>query len=1009
MSLLDRFRGQPEWQHEDPSVRASAVDDLEDDAQDLLTAIASEDADPGVRAAAVVRLSDPETLGRIVQTDQDGGVRAEAVAMLRMMAVDDTDAERAAGALAGLSEARDLGEVARTARLEAISGSALERLDGQKAISAVARRSAHPAIRRAALARLDDRDELVAVAVKSDHKDVALAAFDQLAPGGPEDRERLRTIAVQARIKPVARRARTALTALDAQPTAPSLDELRGRRERLCESVEALTNADDRDLVSGGLAQAEREWRSLTEALALAASTDGQDAGAATDAVDTVIGQRWTTAGAQLREHLARLDLARSEAARLSQAGRVAVAARLAICEQLAVLVADETRVAEARTAELARLRDAWQALPELPRTGDAGPADEAPEIDRRFEALVARSEGQVRQQRSAADRIARLTELAGALEAISETAAADLKTAWPGPHREWTKLVAAAAPDEVAELARRVQAAEAQRAERLRAAREERRRRELANLATQQRRCDELEQALGDENLALHDAERWQRTTRSVLGNLGRLPTPGDRDALTKRLRQLQGALRGRVRELRGFAEWKQWANLGVQAVLCRRLEALVAVDDDAVVAKEFRQVMVAWRQASDVSRGEGEELWRRFKTAHDAIYPRAEAFLAKEGAVREEHFAQKVALCEEAERLAESTDWIKTARRITELQEQWKQIGPATRKQDREVWNRFRAACGRFFHRRRDDLAERKQVWVKNATLKEALCEKAETLAGESNLGAARETISQLQAEWRMVGPTRRTRTEALWQRFRTACDRVYTCAQESSDAEFADKIRARASVCERLEALGSQTSQTPQTGDTGTDPPADDVAETVAAARAEWRQLPPVPRSQERSLTARFQSALTGVVEAYPATFSGSDLDPERNRVALERLCGRVEALLEDTTTPSAAGGSPTEILAARLRDALASNTMGAREDPVAKRRAEGDEVKRAQTERRALGVVPGEIGRELSERFRVACDRFFEQHPPPPADRAPRSRSDGAPRRRPRPRPGSRQRD
>ena len=1005
MSLLDRFRGQPEWQDEDPLVRASAVDELEDDAQDLLTALASEDADPGVRAAAVVRLSDPEILGRIVQTDLDGGVRAEAVAMLRMMAVDDTDAERAAGALAGLSEARDLGEVARTARLEAISGSALERLDGQKTISAVARRSVHPAIRRAALARLDDRDELVAVAVKSDQTDIALAAFDQLAPDGPEDRERLRTIAVQARTKPVARRARTALTALDAQPTAPSLDELRGRRERLCESVEALTSADDWDLVSGGLAQAEREWRWLAEALALAASADGQDEGAATDAVDTVIRERWTTAGAQLREHLARLDLARSEAARLRQARRAAVAARLAICEQLAVLVADETRAAGARTADLARLRDAWQALPDLPRAGDAGPADEAPGIERRFGALVARTEGQVRQQRSAADRIARLTELAGALEAISETAAADLKTAWPGPHREWTALVATSTPDEVAELARRVQTAEARRAERLRAAREERRRRELANLAKQQRRCDELEQALGDENLALNDAERWQRTTRSVLGNLGRLPTPADRDALTKRLRQAQSALRGRVRELRGFAEWKQWANLGVQAALCRRLEALVAVDDDAVVATEFRQVMVAWRQASDVSRGEGEELWRRFKTAHDAIHPRAEAFLAKEGAVREEHFAQKVALCEEAERLAESTDWLKTAQRITELQEQWKQIGPATRKQDREVWNRFRAACGRFFHRRRDDLAERKQVWAKNATLKEALCEKAETVAGESDLGAARETLRQLQAEWKTVGPTRRTRSEALWQRFRTACDRVYTRALEASDAEFADKITARASVCERLEALVSQTSQTSQTGDTGTEPP-DDVAETVAAARAEWRQLPAVPRPQERSLTARFQSALTGVVEAYPAAFSGSDLDPERNRGALERLCGRVEALLEDTTAPSAAGGSPAEILAARLRDALASNTMGAREDPVVKRRAEGDEVKRAQTERRALGVVPGEIGRQLSKRFRVACDRFFQQHPPPPADRAPRSRGEAPRPRHSRPRPGSR---
>ena len=227
MSLLDRFRGQPEWQHEDPSVRVSAVDHLEDDAQDLLTAIATEDADPGVRAAAVARLSDPETLGRIGRTDQDAGVRAEAATLLREMAVDDIDPDRAAVALAGLSETRDLGEVARTARLEAISGSAVVRLDGQKTIGAVARRSAHAATRSAALDRLDDRDELVAVAVKSDHKDIALAAFDRLAPGGPEDRELLKTIGVQARTKPVARRAKVALTALDALPIPPSPDELR--------------------------------------------------------------------------------------------------------------------------------------------------------------------------------------------------------------------------------------------------------------------------------------------------------------------------------------------------------------------------------------------------------------------------------------------------------------------------------------------------------------------------------------------------------------------------------------------------------------------------------------------------------------------------------------------------------------------------------------------------------------------------------------------------------------
>ena len=1000
-------------------MRVTAVGDLEDDAQELLTAIASEDADPGVRAAAVVRVSDPEALGRIVQTDQDASVRAEAAALLREMAVEDADPGRAAIALAGLFETRDLGEVARTARLEAISGSALGRLDGQKTIGAVARRSAHAATRSAALDRLNDRDELVAVAVKSDHKDIALAAFDRLAPGGSEDRELLKTIGVQARTKPVARRAKVALTALDAQPIPPSPDELRQRREHLCENLEALTGAHDWNLVSGGLAQAERDWQSLAEvhpleahsreALPLVVATDeqdgaGEDQGTAVDAA-AAVAERWTTARVRVREHLARLGQARSEAEVARQARSAALAATVAVCDRLAALVADEARDREARAVDLAVVRAEWQALPVVPRAGAAARDDDVKEIGLRFEALVARTEEQLRLQRSAADRVARLTEVAGALEAISEAAVADLEKAWTGPYREWTTLSAASTPDELAELAPRIQVAKERRTERLTAAREERGRREQANLAKQRRRCDELEQALADENLALNDAERWQRTTRSLLGNLGRLPTPGDRDALTKRLRQAQSALIGRVRELRGLVEWKQWANLGVQATLCRRLEALAAVDDDAVVARESQQILAEWREASDVSRGEGEALWQRFKTAHDVIHPRAEAHLAEQDALREEHLAQKVALCEEAERLAESTDWLKTAQRITELQEQWKQIGSATRKREREIWNRFRAACGRFFQRRRDDLTARKQVWAKNATLKEALCEKAEALARESDLASARETVRQLQAEWKTVGSVRRPRSEALWQRFRTACDLVYTRAQEASDAEFADKITARASVCERLEALVSRTSET---GDTTTEPP-DNLAGTVAAARTEWRQLPPVPRPQERSLSARFQTALGAVVERYPKAFSGTDIDPERNRIALERLCERVEALLEDARPPSASGGSPAEILAAQLREALASNTMGARVDPDVKRRADADEVKQAQTARRALGVVPGDVGRQLSDRFRVACDRCFQQQPPPPPDRAPRPQREGAPRRRPRPRHESGSRD
>ena len=263
MSLLDRLRGQPDWQHEDPQVRASAVDSLENDAQDVFAAIASEDADAGVRLAAVGRLSDPETIGRIARTDTDGQVRDEAASMLREIAVEATEPDVGEAALAGLSEPRDLGEVARTARLEAVGRSALGRLEAQKAIGAVARRSTHRDVRAAALDRLDDRGELVAVAVKTDHREIALAAFERLAPLDPADRDMLRTIAVRARTKPVSRRAKTALAELDARPVPLTADERRRRREALCERVEALVGVDRWDEVTAALDRAERDWREL--------------------------------------------------------------------------------------------------------------------------------------------------------------------------------------------------------------------------------------------------------------------------------------------------------------------------------------------------------------------------------------------------------------------------------------------------------------------------------------------------------------------------------------------------------------------------------------------------------------------------------------------------------------------------------------------------------------------------------------------------------------------------
>ena len=63
---------------------------------------------------------------------------------------------------------------------------------------------------------------------------------------------------------------------------------------------------------------------------------------------------------------------------------------------------------------------------------------------------------------------------------------------------------------------------------------------------------------------------------------------------------------------------------------------------------------------------------------------------------------------------------------------------------------------------------------------------------------------------------------------------------------------------------------------------------------------------------------------------------------------------------------------------LREALASNTIGGRAGEESKWKAMAEDVRQAQSSWSRLGPVPGDAGRELSDRFHKACNRFFEQY-------------------------------
>ena len=257
----------------------------------------------------------------------------------------------------------------------------------------------------------------------------------------------------------------------------------------------------------------------------------------------------------------------------------------------------------------------------------------------------------------------------------------------------------------------------------------------------------------------------------------------------------------------------------------------------------------------------------------------------------------------------------------------------------------------------------------------------------------------MKRLQAEWKTVGPVKKTRSEAMWQRFRGAADHFFARYAQRHDIALGERVAAREAICAELEVLAAPASASESAIESApessielapessiqsamAEAPADLMA-NVRALRGRWQTelaARGVDRDRALALDERFAAAFNGVIARWPAVFGGSDLDPHSNRKKMETIVGRIEALAKSLSGPAAAGGdaavSPTTRLAAMLKEALAANTIGGKTDDDSRFKAASEEVRQAQATLSRIGPVPDQVRRALADRFQRATRRITE---------------------------------
>ena len=297
--------------------------------------------------------------------------------------------------------------------------------------------------------------------------------------------------------------------------------------------------------------------------------------------------------------------------------------------------------------------------------------------------------------------------------------------------------------------------------------------------------------------------------------------------------------------RELRDL-DFKK--NLEAKQAFCEMAEAL-AEDEDVVEAfKELQKLHEQWKDVGPVAKEYRDEIWERFRAATSVVNKRYQGHFEDIKSQQQENLQAKIALCEQVEAIAakeisSSSEW----KEIENIQAQWRTIGFATRKENQKVYERFRAACDKFFERKRASFSEFKDSMNANLEKKMAIIAEAESLKDSTDWKATSERFIELQRQWKEIGAVPRKKSEQIWKRFRAACDAFFTARDNRPDAggSLSANLAAKKALIAEIQAFEP------------------DAAKDAATARKEfverWNAIGFVPYREKDNIQAAYREAM------------------------------------------------------------------------------------------------------------------------------------------------------
>lgn len=310
-----------------------------------------------------------------------------------------------------------------------------------------------------------------------------------------------------------------------------------------------------------------------------------------------------------------------------------------------------------------------------------------------------------------------------------------------------------------------------------------------------------------------------------------------------------------------------------------------------------QAKELQNEFKAIGEVPQQKATEIWKSFQDAVEHFYDQWKVNKELRDYDFKKNLSEKELLVSEAVKLDTEEDVVTAFKRLQELHDKWREIGPVDKEHREEIWARFKDASAAINKRYQAFFEERKKREQDNEAAKTALCERIEamdlgTLTSYSAWNKATQEIMKAQEEWKKIGFASRKANNTLFTRFRKRCDEFFAAKAEyfhNVKDEMAQNLEAKTRLCEQAEELMNSTDWKSTT-------------DKLVELQKQWKTIGTVQKKYSDTIWARFMAACDHFFEQKKAATAGVKKTEQANLAIKREIVDTLTKLnAPDATTP------------------------------------------------------------------------------------------------------------